>query len=265
MKKQIFILVLALIAITNTSFAQFWKKNRIVPSGNMVETTQTLPAFHAIDISHNFDVHLVKSDKEKITIRTDEAFLPYIVVEEKQGKLNINLANDICFVNKKRKIQRVDIIVHYKNLKSIDISGAVNLKSEDIWEGKRLAIDCSGASDIQLAIACEDFTADISGASEVDLALDTKDSNMEISGASDVRVEGNANYARWDLSGASEVHAFKYLSKHTKADVSGASHLDIYASEKLFIDASGVSNVSYIGNANNTSISCNRLSKVQKK
>ncbi len=265
MKKQFFMLVLALMSITSTSFAQFWNTKRVSASGNMVETTQVLPAFHAIDISHNFNVHLVKSDKEKITIRTDEAFLPYILIEVKQGRLNIDLANDICFMNKKRKIQGVDIIVYYKDLKSIDISGAVNLKSEDIWEGKRLAIDCSGASDIQLAIACEDFTADISGAGKVDLTLNTQDSNMEISGAGDVRIEGNANYAQWDLSGASEVHAFKYLSQHTKADVSGASHLDIYAAEKLFIDASGVSSVNYMGNANNTSISCSRLSKVQKK
>ncbi len=264
MKKQFFILVLALMTIANTSFAQFWKKSRVVPSGNMVETSHRLSAFHTIDISNAFDVNLVKSDKEKITIRTDEAFLPYIVVEEKRGRLHIYISEE-AYIVKKNKTNNTLITLQYNDLKSIDISGAVNLRSEDILEGNRLTIDCSGASDIQLAIACKDFTADISGASEVDLALDTQDSNMEISGASDVRVEGNASYAQWDLSGASEVHAFKYLSKHTKADVSGASHLDVYASEKLFIDASGVSNVSYMGNANNTSISCNRLSKVQKK
>ncbi len=264
MKKQIFILVLALVATTSTSFAQFWNKSRVTPSGNMVETTHTLSAFHAIDISNAFDVNLVKSDKEKITIRTDEAFLPYIVVEEKQGKLHIYISEDAYLV-KKNKTKNMFVTVQYKHLESIEVSGAVDVQSADIWEGKRLAIDCSGASELQLAIKCEDFAADISGASEVDLTLDTQNSNMEISGASDVRVEGNANSAQWDLSGASKVHVFKYLSKHTKANVSGASHLDIYASEKLFIDASGVSNVNYMGKANNTTISCSRLSKVQRK
>ncbi|MCL2753079.1 MAG: DUF2807 domain-containing protein [Defluviitaleaceae bacterium] len=90
----------------------------------------------------------------------------------------------------------------------------------------------------------------LSGAADI-TGWDTLDQNslsINISGAADIELEGRVENLHINVSGASNVSLFDLVATHAVIDVSGASDVDIHATETLNITLSGVGNVRYDGN-----------------
>lgn len=263
MKRFSIILALTFLMIDTSSYGQFWKRmESIKPSGEIVESTKTLKTFNKIDISSAFDVELINASKDKISIFTDKAFLPYIVAEIKGNTLHIYAEKNF---NRKDNDIPLKIVLYAQHIEAIDISGAVDLHSDDVWSSEDLYLQCSGASEVDIQADCNGFKAKLSGASEIDLKLRCNNSNISVSGASELELEGETEQAFFSISGASEVDAITYKAAVNKAKVSGASSAHIYASERIDINASGVSEVVYGGKARNTVIESSSLSKIRKR
>ena len=106
------------------------------------------------------------------------------------------------------------------NLKSIDISGAAIIKNKGKLTVKKLMINGSGASDI-------------------DLNITTNDLKIELSGASKTSLNGYAENFNIELSGAGELNAENLTSTITTILISGAGHAVIFAKEELKATVSG--------------------------
>lgn len=92
------------------------------------------------------------------------------------------------------------------------------------------AVTSSGASDIKVEkINNSAFAVDVSGAGSVEAVGNTGTLSIDISGATDVITK--------------ELHA-----KKVKIGVSGASNAEVFATEELSADVSGVGNITYYGN-----------------
>jgi hypothetical protein len=91
-----------------------------------------------------------------------------------------------------------------------------------------------------------------SGASKVYLS-DLKNSKLEIdtSGASKIEVSGETDQLIVDVSGASHINAADLRSVNATVDASGASRVNVNVSGELRSEASGASNINYVGTPTN--------------
>lgn len=93
---------------------------------------------------------------------------------------------------------------------------------------------------------------DVSGASKVSVAnLNNENLQIDTSGASKVIISGNTANLTIDVSGASKVNAENLIAENASVDASGASTISVNAINELKTDASGASNIVYLGSPKN--------------
>ncbi|MBL7745015.1 MAG: DUF2807 domain-containing protein [Chitinophagaceae bacterium] len=183
--------------------------------------------FHAISVSHAFDIYLTQSSEEKVAVSAGEAkYLENIKVEVKNGVL------DISWDNKGMKWTRGDkklkAYISFKNIDKLKASGACNVSVVGVLKADDLLVDLSGASDLKGK-------------------LDIKKLTFDISGASDVKISGSAMNLDIDASGASSFKGFDLAADYCNVKASGASGIRITVNKELSATASGASDIDYKG------------------
>jgi hypothetical protein len=120
------------------------------------------------------------------------------------------------------------VYVTVKDLKHIDVSGAVDINTEGRITVPELSIDASGASDSKLELGVQKLKLDCSGASKM-------------------RFSGFATDVSMDLSGASDISGYDMLSENYDIEISGAGNAQINVSKKIRAEISGAGSVKYKG------------------
>lgn len=222
------ILAMAATTILATATSSAQEKALHLQPEKRVYVKKSLDNFSSIEATSIFQIQVSQSDKQSVTIDAPENYMPFFSLEVKNGTLKISM-KDTVDVNFEELMCRV--IISVKNLEKIKLSGASSLS-------------CEGT------IKAENFSCKLSGASSANLALNTSSLSCFLTGASALNIAGNVNgIADMDVSGASVVYGYKLKAKSADCYVSGASKAELYADESLRIEASGVSQVNYKGNA----------------
>jgi hypothetical protein len=191
-------------------------------NGKIVKETRKVEAFDGIKIGGAFKVFISQGSTESLLVEADENLMSIIETEVRGGKLVVNTKENI------HRSKKLDLYITVKTLESIDISGAVELKSEGKLELGNLSFEGSGASEIEMNFTADHVDGNFSGASEIDLA-------------------GSANSCRLDMSGASELDAEDFIVKEFDLELSGAGDAEIHVTDKLKARASGAANIRYLG------------------
>ena len=148
--------------------------------------------------------------------------------------------------------EHVSYRIVVKNLTSLELSGASHAHMNS-WQGKALAVRCTGASEINFGnVRFDDLFVDLSGASNGHAQqLVTTKAKFELSGAAnmDVKDASTAKYLWVEASGASNFRAKPLATSVGDVSASGASNIELIATETLKASASGASNIHYRGNA----------------
>jgi hypothetical protein len=144
--------------------------------------------------------------------------------------------------------------------------GSATLEAE-ITMPTLAGVEASGASHITLAGFDSSQTLRVvaSGASSVEGEIQAGDTSMEASGASSISLAGGAANLVLDVSGASSVDLEAFLVTDLQAELSGASSAVVNASGTLDVEASGASELSYLGNPTLGSVNTSGASSVQEK
>ena len=190
--------------------------------GNVLKETRTVGSFNSIDVSGAFDIILKQGATEEVTVETDRNLLPIVRTEVQGNTLKIETRKDIHHST----VLKVYITV--KDLKMIDMSGAVNVKTDGRITVPELSIDGSGASDARMDLAVQKLRLDCSGATKL-------------------RFSGSATDVSMDLSGASDIFGYDLLAENYDIDISGAGNAQINVSKKLHAQISGACSVKYKG------------------
>lgn len=77
--------------------------------------------------------------------------------------------------------------------------------------------------------------------------IDERIFNLDLSGAGFIELYGKVEQFNAELSGAGRLEAIELFSRFVNIDASGASSAEIYVSESLVADLSGVGNIEYYG------------------
>jgi hypothetical protein len=190
--------------------------------GNVLKEIRKVPSFDGIEVSGAFDIVLKQGAAEEVTVETDANLLPIIRTEVVGGTLRIETRKPVHHVT----VMKVYVTV--KNLKNIDVSGAVDISTEGRITVPELSIDASGASDSKLEIAVQKL-------------------KLGCSGASKMKFTGTAVDVTMDLSGASDIFAFDMIAENYDIDISGAGNAQLNVSKRIRAEISGAGSVKYKG------------------
>jgi hypothetical protein len=224
MTKKLSMLALSLILglVTLSSSACMFMKG-VDGNGNVKKETRDVSSFDAIKIGGAFDIFLSQGNSEGLVIEADENLLDLIKSEVRNGTLVIDTKKNI------RDSKELNLYISFKDLKKMNLSGAVELESEGKLTFDNLKINGSGASEITLELEANKLECDFSGASETELI-------------------GSAKYCSVDSSGASELDAYDFVVGEYDIEISGAGDAVNHCSEVLNAHISGAASIHYKGN-----------------
>ncbi len=198
-------------------------KESLSGNGIVQRDKRAVADFDEIDISGQFNVFLRQAADPALLVEADENFLPYIKTEVQGDRLKI--WGERSF----RNFDKLDIYITAREIREIDLSGAMVVNGSQVIRAEHLEIDASGACELNLELQCEKIHFDGSGASEVVLV-------------------GFSNEANYDISGAGEINAIDLETRKTSIEMSGAGRADVFVTDELRIEVSGAGEVNYRGN-----------------
>jgi hypothetical protein len=195
-------------------------------SGNVIRQERKVSSFNGIDVSGAFDVRLTQGTSNSVIVETDDNLMDLIRTEVRGNTLVIDNKKPI-YHSKSLKV-----FITFTDLKSIDLSGAVDIESQGKLTLPELAITGSGASNGKLD-------------------MDVQRLGIDFSGGSKLKLTGSAKDVDVDASGAVDLFAFDFPAENYKLDISGAGKAEINVSKNLNVDISGAASIHYKGSPTN--------------
>ena len=201
------------------------EKNIVVDANAEV---RSVSGFTAIEVSGAIDLFLSQGTEEGLAISASSDEIKQRIKTEIKGS-----TLHIYFDGKglRWKIwgnHRMKAYVTFKTLKSLEASGACNVKATESIRQPELKLEVSGASD---------FTGEVI----------VSKLRIDASGASNLKLSGSADEVMLDASGACNVKAYDLKTDMCKIDASGASNVRITVNKELNAQASGSSTVFFKG------------------
>jgi hypothetical protein len=187
--------------------------------------------FTGIKISSAFDVYLNQSNVDAVAVSASEQkYRDRIKVTVENAILSVGFDNDKGILkgwnSDKTKLK---VYISFKQLNSLKVSGACDVKAEGIIKSDELSINFSGASDLK------------------DAKLDVNKLNIDLTGASDVSITGKATNLKLTCTGASDFKGYELATDYSDVNATGASSIKITVNKELSVRATGASDVHYKG------------------
>lgn len=237
MMKNFFKLSMMIVLLTSChlAFAQ----------DDMIREQRKVSGFSAVKASGIANVYLKNGDQEKVEVEVnDKEFNDRLKVEVVNNVLVIRMENTDKWENRNKDI-KLKVYVTYKNLNSLQGSGATNFYADD-------------------EIKADEFELKISGANNSKLNLQTRKLDVESHGAANVSLSGSADELLIEASGASNIKAYDLKAGEVKAKSSGVSNIYVYAENTLEVKADGLSNINYKGSAKLVNKEVSKMANVHK-
>ncbi len=202
---------------------------KIKGNKKVTKETRSIGTFTGIDVGGAFNIYLSQQEETSLIVEADENLLERISTEVKGESLLIK-SNGI------KNARSLNIYISAPSISEIKISGAANLKGENVLSGESLYIKASGASSVELNVDVNDLTT-------------------KASGAAYLKLQGKAAYHHIEASGAAEVKTGDLKTVKSTADASGAANITLNASEEAVSETSGAGSVQILGNPEITTTS----------
>jgi RNA polymerase sigma factor (sigma-70 family) len=199
--------------------------DNIVGSGKMETKEFPVSKFSTVDAGATFHVEITQAEAFKVSVTSDDNVLPYIKVNNENGKLMIVLSGE------------------HKSFQNATFKAQVSLPALD-------GLELSGASKATLkGIKCDKtFKARLTGVSEIDGELNAQKATFELDGATHIKVKGSANTVSIKGSGASHFPLADFAVENADVHLSGACKATVNAKKNLDYSLSGACSLHYVGN-----------------
>ena len=150
-------------------------------NGKVVKQTRTVSSFNGIEVSGAFKIFLKQGTREEVVVETDENIQSLVRTEVFGSTLQIEIKKPVSHLT----TAKVSITV--KDLRKIELSGAVDVFTEGSIQSPELRLESSGASDSRLDVQVKKLEIICSGAGNMKLSGSAADVRMDLSGASDIK------------------------------------------------------------------------------
>jgi Putative auto-transporter adhesin, head GIN domain len=202
-------------------------------------------SFTAIQVSSAIDIYLSQGDEDAVAVSAKEnKYRDNIKTEVKNGVLKIWYDNKDGLWGKGDK--KMKVYISARTLNEIVASGASDVYINGRFKVEVMNLKFSGASDFKGEIEAKKLVVDISGASDVD-------------------IKGSVAQLDVQASGASDLKGYDLQTDICNAAASGASGVKITVNKELTVKASGASDVYYKGSGVIKGVQSSGASSVSKK
>jgi len=209
----------------------------------VVTQEEPITGFDKVDISYSFEANISQGESFSVVIRADDNLVEHLQVVKQGSTLKIGLKpnRDYTIINATMEAE-----VTMPELVGLDLSGSSDANVSGFESTKSLLVDLSGNSALLGDIQAGDTRFDVSGNSSVTLS-------------------GSAGDLTIDASGNSEVDLSDFPVSDANVDTGGASVVTVNLSGRLNADASGKSNIYYLGDPTLGTIDTSGSSTIQPK
>lgn len=229
------------VAIMTSCKMSSFKKG-IKGNGNMVSKEIVIDDYNNITIQDQFDIVYTQKTDEKpyFLVEIDENLADYVSATVENNKLTIKSTQEI-------NPKHYKIYTNSTSLTGISASGMNNIELKDSIHSDNLSISGSGAGHINAKnLHCQNLSINMSGVSDITLGGEVSNLNIAVS--------GKAN-----------IDAYELKSLNADCSVSGMGDINIYASEVLSAQVSGVGKINYKGNPKEKNISTSGMGSINAK
>jgi hypothetical protein len=215
----------------------------ITGSGNVVTQEEAITGFDKVDISQSFNVDITQGENFRVVVRVDDNLVEYLNVVKQGSTLKIGLdpnrSYTIIDATMEAEVTMPEVV-------ELDLSGSSVANISGFGSSKSLVVDLSGNS-----VLLGDIQAG--------------DSRFDVSGNSSVTISGSGGDLTVDASGSSDVDLANFPGSNGTVDASGSSTVTVNLSGRLDADASGSSDIYYLGSPELGSIETSGSSNIQPK
>jgi hypothetical protein len=191
-------------------------------NGNVVKQERKVSPFNAIEVSGAFDVYLSLGTTQSVIVEADENLMTLIRTEVEGNTLKIDNKKPI------HDAKSLKVYITVTDLTKVELSGAVDLQTQNKLTLTGLELEISGATDAFLDLSVQKL-------------------EISSSGGSKLKFTGMANKVDLEVSGAADIHAFDLLAEIVTLNISGAGDAEINVTKELYAEISGAGTVRYKG------------------
>lgn len=251
--------LLVLIALSTTAiYAQ--RKPKIKGNKNVIEVTENLPAFNAIELNDDIELTLRKGRSEGYSLSADDNLVDVLKFEVQDSTLVIS---SFYKITSKKKL---DIVIDYFEITSINMLDG-RIRMEDQIDVETLKVHTSGNAKLELNANASSIDITMIGNSSGDFSLDADALNINLSDRIDVRImaicdtnimslqgnatakmEGNSENFGVTQTGSSNLKASKHKAQTVSVDAEGSASARVYANDLLELSSKGSSKTYLYGN-----------------
>lgn len=230
-------------------------------SGKIVTKEITAQPFSTLQASRSVNVRLVASG-DKIRIKADDNLINYVVVEQKNGTLNISIAQDIQI----RKA-RIEVIVPTDGrIGLIKASSSADVTSEVTLTGDAVTLEASSSADIIAAVKARDCQIAATSSADVKIGVSAQTCSIKASSSADVTatmvvgkckittsssadvsLAGEADECYAECSSSSDLSAKKFVVGIYDINANSSADTEIHCTKRLKANASSSGSIDYTG------------------
>jgi hypothetical protein len=200
----------------------------VVGSGRLETRKVALSGFSRIQVGGAFEALVERGEGFEVEVSLDDNLFSDLRAEVKGDCLHLGLRGDRSY-RVADGHQRVR--VRLPRLAGLLASGASEVKLVGFGQaGGDLRLEASGASELEGEVGVESL-------------------RLELSGASEARLHGHASRLQLAASGASEAQLAGLVAGEAEVELSGASEALVRTDGRLDAEASGASELGYVGRA----------------
>lgn len=210
--------------------------------GNVTKETRSISSFSKIEINSVMNVFLKQSNTESIVVETDKNILPYVETYVKDNTLKIEIKNKIELDG----YEKLNVYVSLKDINNLGNNSVGNVRSENQLKLTSFTIENNSVGNLDLDLSCDNL-------------------NAEINSVGNVTFSGNAGKVNIENNSVGNLDAFDLTADILNIESNSVGNSNVNASGEIYIEANGVGNVTYKGNAVLKKSSESGMGKIRKK
>lgn len=186
--------------------------------------------FNQVELDGNFVVYIQNGDSDHIVLNGDQQRLNMIIVDMDNQVLKITELEQDARTSRRRS--PIVVTITAREINKITGRHAIKMLTSDVFRFDTLALNFSGAADLNLN-------------------LDGNCLKGLFEGASSVKAQGVVNSFVIEMPGAGKLLAYDLIAQKVDLNLAGAGKAQVYAAQELRVNIAGACSVTYKGNPEN--------------
>lgn len=205
-----------------------------------IKETKPLVGVSALKIDGVFNLHLIQSDQEQITIEGSQELLDELLIHQEGNVLVLEIKKDQRFIFEDEELS---ITISLAKLRSLEYNGVGNARTDGTFKIDSLDLRGNGVGNLNLSLEANSITADFDMVGNITL-------------------DGSSQSAIFINKGIGNLDASNLLVQDLTLTSSGIGKVEVNCTGDLSLEADGIGKVSVSGDPRITNKSVSGIGKV---